>query len=162
MNAVDIAIIVIVVLSMIVSLFRGFVREVLSLVAWIAALWAACAFTPRVGALFASTVSVAGIRLAIAFILILVATLLVFGIANFLIGRLLDKTGLSGPDRLLGALFGFARGAAIVAILVMIAGLTPLPTQPWWQAARMLPAFESAALAAVALLPPDLGRYFSY
>jgi membrane protein required for colicin V production len=162
MNAVDTAIIVIVVLSMIVSLFRGFVREVLSLVAWFAALWAACTFTSRVSALFESSVSVAGIRLAIAFIFILVATLLAFGIANFIIGRLLEKTGLSGPDRLLGAVFGCVRGAAIVAILVMIAGLTPLPTQPWWQSARMLPAFESAALAAVALLPPDLGRHFRY
>ena len=102
MNWADTTIIVIILLSAVISLFRGFVREVLSLVAWVAAFWAATLFTPLAATALAPYVAVPGARTVIGFVGILVGTLLVFGIINFLVGKLIDSTGLSGPDRLLG------------------------------------------------------------
>lgn len=162
MNWADTTIIVIILLSAVISLFRGFVREVLSLVAWVAAFWAATMFTPVAAGALTPYVAVAGARTVIGFVGILVGTLLVFGIINFLVGKLIDSTGLSGPDRLLGAVFGLARGAAIIVVLVFLAGLTPVPRSDWWRQAQMIPPFQTLAMIAVNWLPPDLRTHFSY
>jgi membrane protein required for colicin V production len=119
-------------------------------------------FSGAVGVMLEPHVAGPTARLVIAFVAVLVATLIGVGLVNFLIGKLLESTGLSGTDRLLGALFGFARGAAIVGIVVLLAGLTPLPTQPWWQEARTIAPFETAALYALNWLPPELAGNFAF
>ena len=162
MNWADYTIIGIIALSALISLFRGFIREVLSLLAWVGAFWAAAAFTHIVAAHLAPYIAVAGARTVIAFVGILIVTLLIFGIINYVVGKLLATTGLTGPDRLLGAVFGLLRGAAIVAIMVFLAGLTPLPTSDWWHAARTIAPFQTAAGMAVQWLPPEFSKHFSY
>ncbi len=162
MNWADITIISIIALSAVLSLFRGFVREVLSLLAWVVAFWAAMAFWGHFAALLAPYLALEFARMVLAFLGVLIGVLLVFGIINFIVGRLLDSTGLSGPDRLLGALFGVLRGAAIVTVLVVLAGLTPLPGDPSWSQSSMLVGFQSAAQLAIAQLPPEFGKHFSY
>ena len=162
MNWADITIICIILLSAVLSLFRGFVREVLSLVAWIVAFWAAMAFWGQVAVMLAPYIAIEFPRMVLSFLAILVGVLLVFGIINFIVGRLMASTGLSGPDRMLGALFGMLRGAAIVTVLVVLAGLTPLPGDPAWAQSRMLVGFQSAALLAIGQLPPEFGKHFSY
>jgi membrane protein required for colicin V production len=124
MNWVDIAIVAIVLISAIISLFRGFVREILSLVVWVAALWAAASFARAGAALLEPYTSIETVRLVAGFVGVLVLALLAGGIVNYVLGRLLEKTGLSGPDRLLGVIFGMLRGVAIVAAIVFVAGLT--------------------------------------
>ncbi len=162
MNWADITIICIILLSAVLSLFRGFVREVLSLVAWVVAFWAAMAFWGQVAVMLAPYIAIEFPRMVLSFLAILVGVLLVFGIINFIVGRLMASTGLSGPDRMLGALFGMLRGAAIVTVLVVLAGLTPLPGDPSWAQSRMLVGFQSAALLAIGQLPPEFGKHFSY
>lgn len=162
MNWVDGAVIGIVLISVLVSVLRGFVREVLSLLAWIVAFWVASAYAVPVSELLASYVTIESARVVLAFVGVLIVTLIAVGIINHLIGTLLDKTGLSGTDRLLGAVFGLARGAAIVLVLVLFGGLTKFPADPWWQEAQSLPPFETAALYVISVMPSDLARYFSY
>ena len=162
MNWADITIICIILLSAVLSLFRGFVREVLSLVAWVVAFWAAMAFWGQVAVMLAPYIAIEFPRMVLSFLAILVGVLLVFGIINFIVGRLMASTGLSGPDRMLGALFGMLRGAAIVTVLVVLAGLTPLPGDPSWAQSRMLVGFQSAALLAIGQLPPEFGKHVSY
>ena len=162
MNWADITILVIILLSALISLFRGFVREILSLMAWVGAFWIASAFAHRVASVLEPYIAVAGARAVIAFVGLLIVTLLAFGIINFIVGKLLATTGLTGPDRLLGAVFGLLRGAAIVAILVFLAGLTPIPTSQWWHQARMIAPFETLASMAVTWLPPEFGKHFAY
>ena len=162
MNWADITIICIIALSTVLSLFRGFVREVLSLAAWVVAFWAAMAFWHEVAALLAPYIALEFARMVLGYLAVLVGVLVVFGIVNFIVGRLLDSTGLTGPDRLLGAVFGVLRGAAIVTVLVVLAGLTPLPGESFWTESTMLAGFQSAAQLAIGQLPPDLGHYFSY
>ena len=162
MNWVDSAVIGIVLISVLISVVRGFVREILSLVAWVAAFWVASAYAVPASALLESFISIGSARVVIAFIGVMLVTLIAVGIINHMIGKLLDKTGLTGTDRLLGGVFGLARGLAIVLVAVLLAGLTRFPADPWWLEARTLPPFETAALYVIELMPSSLASRFSY
>ena len=133
MNWLDIAILAVIALSMIISLIRGFVREVISLVAWIAAFWAGIRFSEDLAGLLAGYVASPTLQLGIAFALLFVGVLLVGGLVNFAAGKLVGRTGLAGTDRFLGVFFGAARGVLVVAVLILAAGLTALPRETWWQ-----------------------------
>ena len=94
--------------------------------------------------------------LAIGFVVILVAALLVLWVATFLATELLKATGLTTADRMLGAVFGLVRGLFIVVVAVMVAGLTSLPKHPGWRNAWLSPPFEAVAMAAKAWLPESV------
>lgn len=158
---VDYGILGVIGFSALVSLMRGFVRETLSLLAWILAFWVAFTFFREI-AVHMPWISVPSIRIAVAFILLLVTTLILGAVVNFLIGQLLDKTGLTVADRLFGILFGVARGALIIAVLVLLAGLTPLPQDPWWRESQLLGHFIGIAEWLRAWLPPDIAARFRY
>ena len=162
LNWVDIFILAVLGISAVLSLFRGLVREVLSLVGWVVAGWVAFKFAGPVAAQFAGAVSLPSVRMALAFGALLVGVLLVFGVLNFLTGKLIDSTGLSSTDRMLGMLFGLARGVAIVTVLVALAGLTPVPRDPWWKESRFLGHFEQLARYAIQYLPPEFAKHFAY
>ncbi len=162
MNWADIAILSIIGISALLSLFRGFVREVLSLVAWVAAFWVAFAFTERSAGYLTDYISIPSARYVAAFVVLLVATLLVIGILNHLVAKLIDKTGLTGTDRMLGVIFGIVRGVAIVGVIVFLAGLTPVPRDPWWSESILMGHFQELALIAISFLPPDWMSHFSY
>lgn len=162
MNWADIAILTIIGISALISLFRGFVREVLSLVAWVVAFWIAFTFTNPASNLLIDYVSIPTARYVMAFVGLLVVSLIVTGILNHLIGKLVDKTGLSGTDRMLGVVFGMIRGVAVVGVMVFLAGLTPVPRDPWWRESALMGHFQELALIAISFLPPNLMEHFSY
>ncbi|RCX32171.1 CvpA family protein [Thioalbus denitrificans] len=157
MNWVDFVILGILLVSTLISLVRGFAREALSLLVWAAAFWVAITYSESLEALFVDHINTPSVRLALAFFALFLATLVAGGLVNFLIGQLVDKTGLSGTDRVLGMVFGAARGVAVVALLVLLAGLTPLPQDPWWQDSMLLPHFQMLAIWIREFLPPDIG-----
>lgn len=159
---VDYVIIGIIALSAAISLVRGFVREAFSLAVWIIAFWVGWAFFRDLALHLEPYVSVPSVRLGIAFMILLVAALLLGGLINFLVGQVVDKTGLSGTDRLFGMVFGAARGALLVAILVLLAGLTPVPNDPWWQASALIGHFQQLAEWLQGLLPNDIAARFTY
>ena len=158
----DIVILVLIGLSMVISLWRGFTREALSLVAWIAAFWVGFTFAWYPATLLEPHVSVPSARLALGFLGLFLATLLLGGVVNYLIGKAVDKTGMTGTDRMLGLIFGLARGIVLVAILVLLAGLTPLPQDPWWGESLFIGHFQQLAKLLRDLLPPDIAAYFVY
>ncbi len=157
---VDYAILAIIGISALISIFRGLIREVLSLFAWGAAFVVARTFMAAVAEWFAGVVSVPSARLVLAFASLFVGTLLAAALVNLLVGKLIASTGLSGTDRMLGVLFGIGRGVVIVAALVLAAGLTPVPRDPWWQASLLLPRFEAMALWMRGYLPAEAAAYF--
>ncbi|MCC7412068.1 MAG: CvpA family protein [Gammaproteobacteria bacterium] len=162
MTWADIGILAVISVSALVSVVRGFLREVLSLLAWVAAFWVAFAFTDRAAAWFEGAVTVPSGRSVLGFVTRFVGTLLAVGVVNFVIARLVDKTGLSGTDRLLGLLFGLARGLVVVTVLVLVAGLLRVPAAPWWQGSTLIQPFEGFALWTIAHMPPDLAAQFHY
>ncbi|MCY4470678.1 MAG: CvpA family protein [Thiotrichales bacterium] len=159
---IDYAILAIVGISGVISLMRGFIREALSLAGWIAAFWIALAFSGRVAAWLDGYVSVPSVRVGIAFAAIFFGVLLVCGIVLRLAGLLVERTGMSGTDRTLGIVFGVLRGIVIAGLLVLLAGLTPLPLDPWWDQSIFLPHFVELANELRAFLPPEIQQQIRF
>lgn len=150
---VDIALLAIVGISALVGLWRGFVVEVMSLAVWVAAFWLAFAFGDDVAALFDGTVESPSARLFLGYAMLFVGALIVGGLATWLMGKLVQSTGLSGTDRILGLGFGLLRGAALGCVLVLLMGFTPMPQDTWWRTSRVLPSFQLGAEWMRAWLP---------
>lgn len=157
----DYIIIGIMVLSLLISLVRGFVREALSLVMWIAAFWIAFTFYNTLANLLLNIIHTPSLRMIVAFGALFLATLLLGSFIGYLFGQLIDKTGLSGTDRVLGVAFGFARGVLLVAVLIMLAKLTPLPQDPWWKASVLLPHFQPVVEWLHNLLPQSVTQHLA-
>ena len=119
---VDIVLLAILGLSALVGLWRGFVVEVMSLAVWVAAFWLAFAFGDNVAALFEQAVQSPSARLFLGYAVLFIGALIVGGLATWLMGKLVQSTGLSGTDRLLGLGFGLLRGAALCCVLVLLFG----------------------------------------
>ena len=154
----DYILLVIIAVSALLSLWRGFVMEAISLVSWILALWVAVIFFQDLAELMQDWIVFASIRDVAAFAILFVGTVLVGGLVNFLAGQLLAKTGLTATDRALGMVFGFVRGVVIVAVLVLLAGLTALPQDPWWREALLLGHFQDMALWLSSFLPDHIAE----
>jgi membrane protein required for colicin V production len=151
MVTVDYVILGIMAISALIGLIRGFVREVLSLTVWVLAIVLALAFSDRLAPHLGVYVELASMQYVAAFALIFVATLLAGAIVQWLVVRLVQSTGLSGTDRLVGVVFGGLRGA-VVCIVAAIALRPFVANQPWWQASTMIPAlgtFETDVLRIV-------------
>ncbi|MCG5500408.1 CvpA family protein [Ectothiorhodospira lacustris] len=159
---IDFVILGIVAVSTVISLFRGFVKEAISLATWILAFWVSLAYSGVLAGHLPFGLEDPTLRLGIAFAILFIVTLLVGGIVNVLAGQMVKKTGLSGTDRSIGAVFGLARGGLIVAVVILLMGLTVIPQEPWWQESLLVPHFERIALWLRDYLPPDLASHFSF
>jgi membrane protein required for colicin V production len=159
---IDVVILALIVLSAILSLFRGFVREAVALITWLVALWVAMAFYEDLAAILSQWISLPSAQRITAFAVLFICVLLLGAIVNFLASKLVNKTGLTGTDKLLGIVFGVARGGVIVAILVLLAGLTPLPQDPWWQDSQMLGYFQELAMWMRSYLPNEIADNITY
>jgi len=162
MNWADFAILGIIAVSALVSVLRGFVREAISLVGWVAAFWVGLVFSSPVAARLPEAISAPSLRHGAAFLALLTATLVATAVVNILAGKAVDKAGLTGVDRSLGVVFGVSRGVVIVAVLVLLAGLTALPRDPWWRESELIVHFQRLALEIRSVLPEDFARNFNY
>jgi membrane protein required for colicin V production len=142
--AVDIGIVVVVAISGLISLVRGFVKETMSLIIWLSAFIVASTFDDTVSVFLVNLVEMASLRHLAAWGGLFVGTLLVGALANFLLGKLVDSTGLGGTDRTLGFVFGIFRGLLIVlAIVIILPKAIPVEQDMWWQESTLIPLFEN-------------------
>lgn len=143
MNWADWTIVAILGISCLISLLRGFVREALSLISWLAASFVAIAFHERVADVFARWIDTPSIRTVLAYLALFIGTLLIGTLINTLIGSMLRASGLSGFDRVLGLAFGAARGLLIVLALVILLPMAiPVNQDAWWRQSTLIPHFE--------------------
>lgn len=142
MNWVDFTIIAVIVFSALISIVRGFVKEALSLISWVLAFFVASRFYFYLTdylTYFDSDL----IRNAVAIAILFIATLLVCAVVSYIIGELVQKTGLSGTDRVLGICFGVLRGILVVAaVLFFVDTFTPLSKSPYWTQSELIPHFH--------------------
>lgn len=148
--------------SIALGMWRGFLREAISLATWVAAFLAAFIFVDEGASYLAKAIHVPEIRLILAFGSLFLLVLFLGGLINIIVGQIVGKSDLGSTDRLIGLVFGALRGVAIVAILVLLAGLTPLPQETWWDQSFLLPRLQGLALWMRDLLPPEYVDYFNF
>ncbi|HLF97387.1 MAG TPA: CvpA family protein [Methylococcaceae bacterium] len=159
---IDYGILGLIALSAVVGLLRGFIREAFSLLVWIVAAWVGLTFSHDFAPLLEKHLQTPSVRIAAAFAALFLLTLVVGGLVGYLLTQLVQMTGFTGTDRLLGLLFGVARGALLVSVLVLLAGVTPLPNDPWWKESALIPPFQKLALWLREQLPVGLAGYVTY
>ena len=156
MTLFDYVVLAILLASIVVSVLRGLVREILSLIGWIAAFVVASMFAGDMANLLAPTLDPRGLGLIAGFLLLLVGMALLSAIINWLVMKAVAAAGMTLADRGLGGLFGLARGLVIVVALAMICGLTPIPKQPFWKQALLSPLVETLVETVKPFLPADI------
>ena len=153
MNWADWAILAIIVVSSLISLKRGFVKEALSMANWVLAFFLAMTFRDPLASLMVDHIATPSLREMLAFTLLFAATLVVGAMVNYLIGELVRMTGLSGTDRLFGTIFGAVRGFVVVmAFILMAPSVVPVDQDAWWQESALIPQlleFEGWCVAMV-------------
>lgn len=159
---VDFLILGVVVLSALISLMRGFVREAVSLAGWVLAFWLALNFADPFSVLLTPLISAPMVAFIVAFAILFLVTVILTAVVSYLAAQLVNKTGLSGTDRMVGVLFGAARGVLLVAGIVLLAGLTPLPQEPSWNASLLLGHFQDIALWMRGFMPPEIAENFVF
>ena len=162
MNLPDYVILAVIAISTGVGVLRGFISEVFSLLVWAVAFLVAYHFGGDVAALMEPSVTVPSARIAMGFAGVFIVVLLVGGLINYLLGRLVKSTGLSGTDRLLGGVFGAARGMALVVVMLLVAGLTPIPADPWWQQSRSIERLMPLVDWVATYLPESIREHLDF
>ena len=137
-NQVDIVILIITLLSSIFGLWRGLIKEVLSLLTWIAALLVSRVYSEPLAGLMTGMIENDGIRYVSAFAILFVIVMMLGTFLNFLMSKLLNVTGLKLADRLLGAVFGVARGVIIVLVILFVTNVFVSETE-LWQKSQLIP-----------------------
>jgi len=138
LNWMDSVILVVVGFSLLIGLWRGLVREVLSLAALIAAVIIGRLYGPQLAPSFAGMTENAGAQYVLAFALLFVLTLIVGAIVNHFVARFIKLVGLRMVDRVLGAAFGVLRGLLVIGVIVFFASAL-FAEEDWWQSSVLLP-----------------------
>ncbi|WP_341644256.1 CvpA family protein [Thauera sp. SDU_THAU2] len=140
-------------LSAAVGTWRGLVSEVMAVLAWVLALFAAWRYNEQAAQVFAGLIAEPLWRQVAGGALVVVGVLILTALVRYLLRELLRAAGLGATDRFFGALFGIARGLLVALVVVLIGGLAGLSREPWWTQALFSPPLETAVLAAKPWLP---------
>lgn len=162
MTAFDYTVLAIVGFSVIVSVWRGAVRELFALAAWVMAFFVAQAYGTTVSALLPAAMDSAALRVLAGFGLVFVSVLVLAALGGMLLSKLVRAAGLGAADRVLGGVFGLLRGMLAILILVLLGGLTAAPRQPVWREAMLSAPLEAAVLTVRSYLPDELSKRISY
>ena len=158
MTAFDYVVIGIVGLSLLFGLWRGVVGEIIALIAWVLAIFAALEFGGQVGQMVFAGITDPAMRLLAGCVLIFVGVLVAMSLVRMAVRSMVKALGLSVSDRLLGMVFGLLRGVLVTMVLVGLGGMTAVPKQAWWRDAMLAPPLETAVLAVKPWLPDDLAK----
>ena len=159
MTGFDYVVITIVLASVLLGVWRGVVGEIIALAAWVLAFFAAKWWGAEVAHLFfTGLIADPALRIVAAWVTVFVAVLILMALVRLAVRGLLKALGLSLSDRLLGIIFGLARGLIIVFVLVAVGGMTSVPKERWWSEAYFSAPLETAVLAGMPWLPPEVSK----
>jgi membrane protein required for colicin V production len=159
---IDFTLIGLVFVSVVIGLLRGFIKEVFSLAFWILASWVSLRFGREFSGFLESSISHPSARMAASFLALFAITLCLGGLIGFLLSVLAKNTGLTVMDRFGGMVFGVIRGMFVVTVVVILAGLTPLPKDSWWTESTLIPPFQVLAVWLRDHISSGMAEYISY
>ena len=158
MTTFDYVVLVIVLASVALGVWRGVVGEIIALVAWVLAFFAAKWWGAEVARALFTGIADPAMRIVAAWVAVFIAVLVLMALLRLAVRGLLKALGLSLSDRLLGLFFGLARGLIIVLALVAVGGMTSVPKEKWWSEAYFSAPLETAVLASKPWLPPEISK----
>ncbi len=162
MTSFDYIVLIVIGISIVVSMMRGAVREVLAIVGWVVALYTARTYAPQLVPLLPPDIPTEPLKILAAFVILLLSVLLVASLLAIALSSLIKKIGLNWLNRFVGALFGLARGLLIVCVLVFLAGLTSLPKDTRWTNAMFSAPLEVLVKSMMPWLPQAVTKHVKY
>ncbi|GAC1410877.1 MAG: CvpA family protein [Burkholderiaceae bacterium] len=166
MTLFDYSVVFVLTCSVLISLLRGLVKELLSLMSWVTALLVASAYCAPFAEMLPDAITdfVPGAigRLIVAFVALFIVVKLLMALLGTAIDGVIKASGLVIVDRGLGGVFGLARGIVIVLAGVLACGMTAIPRQPFWKDAVLSPITEAAARAAIPFLPGAVTQHVKF
>lgn len=139
---VDYFVIGVMVFSSLISLFRGFFKEAMSLGTWVVAIWVAWKFGPQLAGMLETVITPTAVRLWAARALVVIGVLIAGGLLGQFFHFVLESTGLTSTDRAIGMVFGFGRGIVLVGLMLVIMEAADFNETEWWPESVMIPYFE--------------------
>jgi membrane protein required for colicin V production len=158
----DYLVLFVLVASIIISMLRGLVKEMLSLLGWIVAFVVANTYSAPLAALLPSAIPGEVVRLIVAFIALFIGVRILMGLLSMAVSALVEAGGLTLADRGLGGLFGLGRGLVIVLAGVILCGMTSIPQQDFWRHALLSPLAESGVRTVKPFLPAAVAQHVQF
>jgi membrane protein required for colicin V production len=159
MPAVDWIFLVVLLVSLLLGAWRGFVYEVLTLAAWAAAFVVAQGLSPAVAQRLPMQGASDVMRYAPSFALIFIVTVMIGGLLATLFKKMVVKVGLRPIDRMLGAAFGWLRGVFVLLLVTTLVAMTPFKSSLAWQESMGVGLSLKAIKALKPALPREMGKY---
>lgn len=160
MVAVDLFLLLLLLTSILLGMWRGLSYELLSIAGWVAAFMVAQWLAGWVAAQLPLQEFSEPLRYAAGFVVVFVVAAFGAGLLSLFISRLFESVGLGPVDRTLGAAFGLLRGVATLLALALVVNMTPLKQQEGWQASVGARSLEQGLHLLKAAVPDRLARYF--
>jgi membrane protein required for colicin V production len=162
MTIFDYIVLIIIGLSVILSVMRGMIREVLAIVGLVAAFYVGVTYTNQLLPMMPVDIPNDALRVLAAFLVLFLATLLLATLLGIALSAIFKKAGLGWLNRFLGALFGVARGLLIVCVIVFLAGLTDIPKDPRWRNAMFSAPIEALVVNLLPWMPESITKHVKY
>ena len=159
LGTVDWILLAILGLSVLIGLWRGLVFEVLSLLGWVAAYFAAQWLAPAVGSYLPVGAPGSALNLVVAFVLTFVLALVVWGLAARLVRMLVSASPLSVADRMLGAAFGLLRGLVLLLVAATLVAMTPMARSPAWGQSQGAAWLNAMLQELKPVLPSEIAQH---
>lgn len=159
MSAVDWILLALLVVSILLGMWRGVVREVLSLAGWIAGFWIAQHQAPWVGQWLPLEGASESLRYLAGFVTVFISVLILSVLLGWVISKLVSAVGLGVLDRLLGGVFGGLRGLVLLLTLTVVVCMTPMQSAPWWGESPVARGLVHGLQWLKPVLPAHFGKY---
>ena len=161
-NWADASIMSLILLSGFISFLNGFIREIFSFLAWLFSFIIALIFVDELTHLLTTLIPFMDLRIGVALLTLFFINFIILEWFSYLILNSIGPTPLSVSERVVGVFFGFTRGGVIVIFLMMLGGLTQLPTSTWWQESVWLQYFQPFVILLRSQLPLNIATQFNF
>ncbi len=159
MTVFDYAVLGIIGLSVIVSLMRGAVREIISFLGWLVAFYVARTYSFLLIPYLPQAIPTAAFKAMVAFVVTFTVILFCVSIIAIVVSSIVKLLGLGWLDRFLGGFVGLLRGLLIVCVFVMLAGMTDLPKDSRWVNAMLSSPLEAIVISLLPLMPESIAKH---
>lgn len=162
MTSFDYVVLAIIGISIVVSMMRGAIKELLALFGWVAAFYIAKTYSSQLAALLPVDIPTSALKTLAAFLILLVAVLFLSSLLSVAVSSIVSKIRLGWLNRFLGLIFGLVKGLLIVCVIVLLAGLTSLPKEKVWTDAMLSSPLEVLVNAALPWLPENVTKHVQF